>query len=441
MTVDTQECNSHSSFSCSFKGFSHLEPKILTLPAPRPISEFVVTNGTATCLKRGTKTVDKDSCVCKNGWFGNSCNIPESIHFSKELTTKHFLEFRPAAARRIIYAVPFNHEFAMLEAVLNDLDDLVDAFIILESPFSAFGVRKPVRLLPRLHRGYLKKFHSKILYLYLDHFPLNGRKKGHIADSYIRSHLGKRGMPNIRNVADDDLFLVFDMDEIPSRDSLIFLKAHNRYPEPFGFRFRWSAFGYFWKHRHYSQVPSGCTVGMLRKVYHDDSNLVRDVHHGVTRNKHEEFLEYRQTSLVHPWFLGEVGHFAGWHCSSCFDLEGIRTKFMSAQNADWPRWGSIPEKMSLDSIRNMVKDGKWFDGSNLNNRAVSQMSSPENDPFYAPPYIMDNADKFPHLIRNIYTGEYIEEKDDIFYNSAHASLTSGVLSYLSIILLIINLSK
>jgi beta-1,4-mannosyl-glycoprotein beta-1,4-N-acetylglucosaminyltransferase len=388
------------------------------------------------CLKQGTKTIAEEHCVCNNGWFGKTCNIPESIHFSDQLNTKEFLEFRPASARRIIYAAPFNHEFAMLEAVLNDLYDLVDAFIIMESPYTAFGVRKPVRLLPKLYRGYLEKFHSKIMYLYLDHFPLQGRKKGHVADSYLRSYLGKRGMPNIRNVADDDLFLVFDMDEIPSRDSLIFLKAHNRYPEPFGFRFRWSAFGYFWKHRHYSQVPAGCTVGMLRKVYHDDSNLVRDVHHGVTKNKNEEFLEYRQTTLVHSWFIGEVGHFAGWHCSSCFDLEGIRIKFMSAQNADWPRWGSIPTKMELKNIKRMVKDGKWFDGSPLNNRAVSRMADPQKDPFYAPPYIMQNAEKFPHLMKNRYISEDMDEIDIAVNNSGHGlvSLTSTILNYTLILI-------
>lgn len=309
----------------------------------------------------------------------------------------------------------------MLEAILNDLYDLIDVFIIMESPYTAFGVRKPIRLLPWLHRGYLKKFHPKMMYLYLDHYPTGGRKHGHFADSYLRSYLGKRGMPFIRNLADDDLFLVFDIDEIPSRDSLIFLKVHNRYPEPFGFRFRWSAFGYFWKHRHYSQVPAGCTVGMLRKVYHNDSNMVRDIHHGVTKNRGQEFLEYRQTTLVRSWFIGEVGHFAGWHCSSCFKLEGIRIKFMSAQNADWPRWGSIPEKMDLKYLRKMVRDGKWFDGSPLNNRAVAKMSDPDNDDFYAPPYILKNPERFKYLLKNIYINDEDDEIEKDEEDSINAS--------------------
>jgi len=193
---------------------------------PQPlISEFVETKDEIQCLKRGTKEIQDQKCICNDGWFEKSCNVPESVHFTQQIQTS-FLQFR-SAARRIIYAAPFNHEFAMLEAVLSDLYDLVDVFIIMESSYTAFGIPKPIRLLPRLHRGYLKKFHDKIMYLYLGHFPRGGRKHGHVADSYLRAFLGKRGIPLIENLADDDLFLVFDMDEIPSRDSLIFLKVRN----------------------------------------------------------------------------------------------------------------------------------------------------------------------------------------------------------------------
>ncbi|EDO34809.1 predicted protein, partial [Nematostella vectensis] len=341
----------------------------------------------------GTKQVKERECVCNERWFGKRCHIPESIHYSNQLQTKTFLKFRKSA-RRIVYAAPFNHEFVMLEAILHDLYDLVDVFIFVESVYTAYGTRKPLRLLQRLHRGYLKDFHPKIIYLSIDHFPTGGRAKGFIADSYLRSYLGKFGIPHIKYLKDDDLFLVFDLDEIPSRDSLIFLKVHDGFPEPFGFRMRWSAFGFFWKHRHFSQIPAGCTIGMLRKVYHDDSNIVRDVHHGVTKNKGNDFQEYRKQYLVSMWYLGEDGgHFAGWHCSSCFHPEGIRTKFLSAQNADWPRWGSIKEKMDLNFIKSMIKQGKWFDGSPLNNRQVNEMVSAETDSFFAPPYLMKNYDK------------------------------------------------
>ena len=31
------------------------------------------------------------------------------------------------------------------------------------------------------------------------------------------------------------------------------------------------------------------------------------------------------------WRLGELGHYAGWHCSWCYEPPGIRLKLQSAQ--------------------------------------------------------------------------------------------------------------
>ncbi|KXJ28055.1 Beta-1,4-mannosyl-glycoprotein 4-beta-N-acetylglucosaminyltransferase [Exaiptasia diaphana] len=266
----------------------HRSPRQFFLSERESMSDHIsrsMSRNTA-CLNLGTKYMLYEECECRDGWHGKSCSIPDCLYYSyrrHSMTTaeKREIYLRKKTARRIIYAVLFNHEFDMLEALLNEHFDLVDVFIILESSYTAFGTRKPLRLLPRLHRGYLRKFHSKLMYLYCDHFPTGGRKKGWKADSYYRSLLGKKGLTNIHNLKDDDLFIVMDIDEIPSYDSLVFLKYYNRYPEPFGVRLRYSVFGYFWKNNQYTQVTIGCTIGMLKTVYSNDSNAIRDIEHGL----------------------------------------------------------------------------------------------------------------------------------------------------------------
>lgn len=342
-----------------------------------------------------------NECICRAGWHGDSCSIPDSLYYSYRrysMTSaeKRHLRLRKKTARRIIYAALFNHEFDMLEALLNEHFQLVDVFILLESTYTSFGTRKPLRLLPRLHRGYLRKFHSKIMYLYCDHFPTGGRKRGWKADSYFRSLLGKKGLINIHNLKDDDLFVVVDIDEIPSSDSLAFLKFYNGYPEPFGLRLRYSMFGYFWKNKQYTQVTIGGTVELLKKVYLNDSNVVRDIEHGLNSTCYPSLKDYSNNHKVRAWFLGDHSYYAGWHCSGCFNPAGIQTKFMSAQNADYPRWGSIPEKMDLEYIKSLLKEGRWFDGGQV------PSSDLQSDSFFAPSHFLRNQDKYRHLLYNPY---------------------------------------
>ncbi len=41
--------------------------------------------------------------------------------------------------RRVIYAMPMNHEFALVEAKVEELSDVVDVFVLLESNYTAAG--------------------------------------------------------------------------------------------------------------------------------------------------------------------------------------------------------------------------------------------------------------------------------------------------------------
>jgi len=104
---------------------------------------------------------------------------------------------------------------------------------------------------------------------------------------------------------------------------------------------------------------------------------------------------YKQNHTLKDWTLGTIGHYAGFHCSWCYTPEGIRTKLMSAQKHDKPRWGDYPEKLNLTYIEGLISKGGWFDGSKPF-IAVKRRSTPSY--IYAPQYMLDNEDKFEYLL-------------------------------------------
>ena len=56
--------------------------------------------------------------------------------------------------------------------------------------------------------------------------------------------------------------------------------------------------------------------------------------------------------------IGYSHNYAGHHCSWCFKPEGIREKLLAAQKSDTPRWGDYPEKLDLNYINSLIKEGK-----------------------------------------------------------------------------------
>ena len=92
-------------------------------------------------------------------------------------------------------------------------------------------------------------FHDKIVYVPLQKFPTRGTSDGWFMDMYLRYYMGLIGLKRIHNVKPDDLFVLLDADEIPTREVLMFLKLYDGYPEPVRLAMRWSVFGFYWKRK------------------------------------------------------------------------------------------------------------------------------------------------------------------------------------------------
>jgi len=394
--------------------------------------------GPKSCFIPGTdwdSTVVSSKCVCVNDYYGEDCGIPGAVWFShyKESKKDRSLLRARSHARRLIHGVLVNHEYDLLEARVNMLKDVVDMYVIQESNFTTFGTSKPLHFLEKFRHGWLSEFQEQMAYLFLPSFNERCEDNGWCADAEIRRYLGKNTLRLVNStVKEDDIFLLLDADELPLPEVLLFLKLYNGYGEPIRFGFKWTVYGFYWLKAEdkneledipllgslFKKEPTekllqlwvASTIGMLRDVYVGNGMLLR---RNVWDNKAlaERKKNYKlkaqpngtfrnpvfrggYTVPFHEWDLGSKGHYAGYHCSWCYDPEGIRTKLLSAQKHDKPRWGDYPEKTDVNYIAKLIRTGGWFDDT----RPFIENHPDKHPNNYAPKYILDHKDQFKYLL-------------------------------------------
>ena len=344
--------------------------------------------------------LNSTDCRCLPGWYGITCSVPEVVYLSDLRTSLSNISLRDNP-RRIINAFPFNAEFEMLEARLGEIGDLVDVFIILESNYSMFGDAKPLRLLNKMkNEGAYSEYWCKMIYIVLDYFPGDAYNNGWLIDDLLRNHLANESLLHLLgNVRNDDIYLQTDADELPNRDTLLFLKNHNGFPSVTGFHLRNSIFGFFWLHNSIPvHIVLATTVGFLVNVFKYEAIKIRSAMFHIKDDQYKrktlehELIAFLKTNKT-SWSFGSAsGPTAGWHCSYCCDIDCVRTKLMSAPNSDLPRWGNDKNKLKIEYIRSRISRGLYFDNKRLFESAGIK------DPLYAPAYVLKNPAKFLHIL-------------------------------------------
>lgn len=104
----------------------------------------------------------------------------------------------------------FFNEFELLELRLNELDGLVDRYVICEATLTHAGKRKPLHYAEHADDPELRPFRARIVHVVVDDVPVEAPNRWvralHQRDAISRGWTG---------CAPDDLILVSDTDEIP----------------------------------------------------------------------------------------------------------------------------------------------------------------------------------------------------------------------------------
>ncbi|KAL3195646.1 hypothetical protein MRX96_001778 [Rhipicephalus microplus] len=340
------------------------------------------------CFQEGTVPVSRSSrCICKKGWHGRECSVPDAIWFTEDFERWYSegLIRRRSRPRKVINGLVFNHELDLLDVRVQELGDAIDHYIIVESPYTYFGTQKPLYLKNNLSAGFLREHKHKIIPITVDYYNYAGGDPWG-PENYFRTSVWHEGHHRLKKLRDDDIFIMSDADEIPSRDVVVFLKHHDGFGEPIKLRLRSFTYGFYWELSTPVDVSGVCTVAYMREVYENDSLRLRSLRTFAQDNMSNAgtFSEY--------WTIeGTPPRYAGWHCSWCFDVKGIQMKLAAAQRDDGVRWGDIAEKSDASYINSLRKNGLLFDDS--------PALTPRDPNETAPAYVRKNAERFMCLMR------------------------------------------
>ena len=281
---------------------------------------------------------------------------------------------------RVIDSIIFFNELELLEMRLNILNDVVDCFVVTESPFTVSGNEKPLYYLENKDR--FGKFNDKIVHHITEEIPndfshMLEKTKFHVAykepDPYGTPMIDipirfQRALYNRNNSAfaiekagaqDDDLIITSDADEIINPyvlEDLDWFDPNNHYVA--------TGPGYYFKLNFLYQDdwmgPRLCTWKHLK-------NTTVDQH----RQDHQRAYRIED---------------AAWHFSFLGDAENFKLKLASYEHTE-----NNTESVTANAAQ------KVEEGLDPLGRGQQYKAVPIDESY--PEYIQNNQDKYSHLIK------------------------------------------
>jgi len=290
---------------------------------------------------------------------------------------------------KIIDCFMYFNEDLILDVRLNELNEYVDKFVIIESNFTHSGEKKNFNF---DYNKYLK-FKDKIIYLKIKQKPNNlfeikikdnekeiKRKQienALILENYQRNFIS-RGLESFN---DEDFILISDIDEIPNL-SLLDLSKHKNSIVLFKQYFFHYKFNLY-LNNFYFFGSKGC----LKK------NLISP--QWLRNVKGKKYSIFRLDTLISKKKYNNVKIIekGGWHFTNVMDEEKIVYKIKSyLHHADFPE-----ELLTKEIFKNLIKEKKiMYDHSADKSQDRFKNSKPldEFDKHLLPNYIKNNFEKF-----------------------------------------------
>jgi len=250
----------------------------------------------------------------------------------------------------------FNHEIELLEIRLNILNDYVDKFVITEGDMTFSGLPKESHFLNNKER--FAKWEDKII--------LNQINIPECESPWHREIYSRNAMVNLDIFNDDDLIIMSDGDEIPNPEILD--QASEWVSDDTHFTFEQSCYAY-WMNNLYSNKWFGTRASTYKYV---NNTTVDDIREGT-----------EDESKI----TGSIITNGGWHFTYLGDENHIRQKI----NSFCDRHFDVPEV-----IENISKNLEG--GTDVLNRTHITYSTVDLDDSF-PQYIIDNQEKYSHLIK------------------------------------------
>ncbi|XP_008556928.1 beta-1,4-mannosyl-glycoprotein 4-beta-N-acetylglucosaminyltransferase isoform X2 [Microplitis demolitor] len=341
-------------------------------------SEFFIIKNETGCWKEGLdedkmKTVGRelDRCICKQGWHGADCGEPEVVWRAIMASKQNIKLTRRRTSRRLIYVFSV-HDFnsAIAEVIVEELYRVVDLFVICDFSNSEENFKH------KLAKGLLEPQQNKILYI-------NAAGKARKPMRVISRFIWEKISVQVKNIKHDDIYVMTDSEEILNWRALMFLKVYDGWPQPIGFRLRWSVFGFFWRHPLKTTITVGaCTVGFIYNAFRTNAAVLRQLT--------DETSERDNLGLV----IGDLNHYGGWYCHYCQAPANI-VNLLQREGKNKVPDGT--KNLDVVFIEDLIGGGVWIDGKTNLLRAYRSRES-----YFSPETVIANAFKYDWLVDNFY---------------------------------------
>lgn len=264
----------------------------------------------------------------------------------------------------------FFNELDLLEIRLNELNDVVDKFVIVESTETFSKNSKP--LYYHENKDRYSKFHDKIIHVIVDDAPEKLSTKTESENRWAVEHFQRNCIERgLTGCSPNDIILVSDADEIPRKESIIqaaeILAKDNNAIVSFKQRF----FYYF--------LNGLCVQGQ-------HNHLTPWL--GTTACRYEGFIGAEKMRMT-KGRNKDVVYDAGWHFSYLGGADLIAYKIESFSHSEFDN-KTIKDR---DRIRDRVNRGiDLFDRPGRSRQVYVKI----DESF--PSYLRNNVEKFNHLI-------------------------------------------
>lgn len=246
----------------------------------------------------------------------------------------------------------FFNELDLLDIRLNTLNEVVDYFVLVESKKTFSKNDKP--LFYQENKHLFKEFEDKIIHIVLDDLP-NSNAWG---NEYYQRNAISRGLINCQ---DSDIIIISDVDEIPNPLDILSTT---------------------------SCMDNSTICGFNQKLYYYYINMyVYDNWIGSKMCSFHKFKEFNPQSFRMNGVGINLISNGGWHFSYVGGLERIKYKIESFAHQE------INNDAFKVNIESRLEKGVSIFDENFKFKIVDLDST-------YPKYILNNLEKFKHLIKN-----------------------------------------
>jgi len=280
----------------------------------------------------------------------------------------------------------FFNEFELLEIRLNELNDVVDKFVLVEATKTHQGKDKPLYF--EENKKQFSDFLNKMIHIAVSDYPKRANPL------QLEYHQRNKISEGLNACLPEDQIIISDIDEIPRPEKIIEAK------ELKGIKiFEQQMFYYFMNCLNVSNIGGNKTFKWYGPIMADFKYLktpqkwrdicvnLMGVYHPNPLYQIYGFLYYNLLKVFNrnPIHVIKDG---GWHFSYLGGIEKIIEKIESFHHTEF----NAEEYKNPDKIEKAINEGKDIFGRNLQYQFVKLDST-------FPEYILNNEKKFNHLIR------------------------------------------